>query len=277
MKFDQEDFKNILIGLLVATIVALVSIILSNKTNIDQLKTAQEKFDASLLASSKIPYPTLQPPTVFKDVPKLEHPKFRGFRVLRDHRVIDLRPRIKNEGDKKTGSPVIWKGFLLLEKVVEGRSKIRLEYGTTGTRIDARSLTHKYRVLRSTTPHFHGVRKIKNTIQVETDIEDEDIGKAFIIITETTYWDGFQGEKEEWAGMSAKKDALTDWLGMTLIFPQSKPLVEYKIFESIHGAKEKVAYKPEPKNIHISSDRTVFTLQIEKPIPGHSYDVNWKW
>ena len=129
-------------------------------------------------------------------VPTLADPEYDGVEILKDVRIIDLRGRVPVPPEKKTSdriSSATWVRYIHIKKLKE-RNFVEFESATTGAGIDARSLTHKYELITTKQPHFHGSAQVKPTV-LKIDISNERVGQEFLVINEMTYWNAFAGDE----------------------------------------------------------------------------------
>lgn len=207
-------------------------------------------------------------------VKKYEEPRYDDFEIIKHIRVVDLRSRIPVPLEKRSVepiSPVTWTRYVLLKKISKDVDYIDFEFGTTGWDIDARCLTHEYKIRKPEQPHLHGETELTAQI-VRVDIRNEPVDKLFLIINEATYWNGFSGEDTEWASMTANQK---ETIALVLLFPEDKPLINYELTASKHGEVPKTFR--EPSVVIPSENKLVLLWRVEEPTPNYSYRVDWAW
>ncbi len=223
------------------------------------------------------PGPSIVPqPINFVEVAEAAEPTMKGFHVLKDIRVIDLRSRIPVPEDKKNEeySPVTWSRYTLLRKLSADIEFVDFEFGTTGINVYPRCLTHEYTLRKVTGPHFHGKIKMKHTWQIRVDVKNIKTNEDFLVINEATYWNAFAGEEKEWAAMAVTEE--TDLIAMVILFPEDKPFNNYTLYAQPHKLQVVKPFR-DPSILIPSENRQVFLWKIEKPKKGYTYQANWTW
>ena len=206
-------------------------------------------------------------------VATLPDPQYNGVEILKDVRIIDLRGRVPVPPDKKTSekiSSATWVRNTLMKKVAE-KSFVEFEFATTGAGIDARSLTHKYEIITTKQPHFHGSVQVKPTV-LKIDISNEPVGQEFLIINEMTYWNAFTGEETDWAAMHRVQN---EEVAMVVLFPENKPVKSYEFLQYKQGVQ------PEPfrgrHRSYVSENGLVLFWGPEDLKRDFVYQTRWRW
>ncbi len=213
------------------------------------------------------------PAEVATIVPTLADPIFDGVEILKDVRIIDLRGRVPVPPEKKTSdkiSSATWVRYILMKKTKE-KNFVEFESATTGAGIDARSLTHRYELITTKQPHFHGSVRVKPVV-LKIDISNEPVGREFLVINELTYWNAFTGEDADWAAMHRVQN---EELAMVVLFPEEKPIKSYDFLEYKQGVQ------PEPfrgrHRSYVSENRLVLFWGPEDLKRDFVYQVQWRW
>jgi len=237
-------------------------------------------------------------------VKKFEKPHYGNFNVNRDMRYIDLRSRKKLEfwQNKTAGnySPVTWVRTTWLGKkeAFINTQRIVFKFATTGNEVVPRSLTHKYELETSKTDRtLHPEKKLNMTRYIYVDVSNEKTTDEFLVTTEATFWNAFQGSTE-WASITPV-DKDTSVIGVSLLFPQDNLHTEITLRKYNINSKEKVAifkldtsesplkYKSgdgpkqgrdgETYELFLDKlNRTVYWL-VKNPDINYRYDVGWNW
>ena len=209
-------------------------------------------------------------PTV---VPTLADPEYAGVEILKDVRIIDVRGRVPVPLEKKTSdkiSSATWVRYTLIKKVKE-RSFVEFEFATSGAGIDARSLTHRYELITTKQPHFHGSAQVRPVV-LKIDISNEPVGQEFLIINEMTYWNAFTGEESDWAAMHRVQN---EEVSMVVLFPEDKPVKSYEFLQYKPGTQ------PEPfrgrHRSYVSENGLVLFWGPEDLKRDFVYQTRWHW
>ena len=212
----------------------------------------------------------VETPTI---VETLADPIYDGVEILKDVRIIDLRGRVPVPPDKKTSdkiSSATWVRYTLMKKLKE-KNFVEFESATTGAGIDARSLTHKYELITTKQPHFHGTASVKPVV-LKIDISNEPVGQEFLVINEMTYWNAFTGEETDWAAMHRVKN---EEVAMVVLFPEDKPVKSYAFLQNEKGGH------PEPfrgrHKSYVSENGLVLFWGPEDLKRNFMYQVQWRW
>lgn len=233
----------------------------------------------------------------------LPPPDYGKFIILKDIRVIDLRSRKKlNFWESKHGgtySPVTWLRYTMLKKKSEhlDAQRVTFRYGTTGFAVYPRSLTHEYDLLFSKKDKkLHPLRKLNEVWHVNVDVSEEK-DKEFLVVTEATFWNAFQGKKE-WASIKAV-DMNTGSIAISLLFPENNPYRNIKLYKvNTETTDEKEITSEQINNnsmlstgskngitnesYHLFKGKrgqtksSVFWL-VKNPQVGFRYDIKWEW
>jgi hypothetical protein len=206
-------------------------------------------------------------------VSTLPDPIYDGVEILKDVRIIDLRGRVPVPPEKKTSdkiSSATWVRYILVKKLKE-KNFVEFEAATTGAGIDARSLTHKYELITTKQPHFHGSVGVKPVV-LKIDISNETVGQEFLVINEMTYWNAFTGEETDWAAMHRVQN---EEAAMVVLFPEEKPVKSYTFLQYEKGMA------PEPfrgrHRSYVSDNGLVLFWGPEDLKRDHGYQVQWRW
>jgi hypothetical protein len=206
-------------------------------------------------------------------VPTLVDPTYDGVEILKDVRIIDLRGRVPVPPEKKTSdkiSSATWVRYTLMKKLKD-KDFVEFESATTGAGIDARSLTHKYELITTGQPHFHGSVRVK-PLMLKIDISSEPVGQEFLIINEMTYWNAFTGDEADWAAMYRVQN---EEIAMVVLFPHDKPVKSYEFLEYKQGVQ------PEPfrgrHRSYASENGLVLFWGPEDLKRNFVYQVQWRW
>ena len=234
----------------------------------------------ALIAERPKPLPlAITPPVDLASVTRTkfdDEPTYRGFRFLKDVRVVDLRSRVPVPPDKQSEeySPVVWTRYALVEKTADAPDSLTFEFATSGVGLRPRVLTHHHRVLRSIAPHVHGDKTMREAWRVQADVSTEPIGVPFLVVTEATYWNGFAGEDAEWASIASGEN--TEEIAIILMFPENKPFGEYELRAYPHG-EPMCGVMQRPYERVAGPENRLLTLKIPAPREGYRYQVNWTW
>ena len=256
--------------------------------------------------------PSIVPPPLsskVREVFKLEPIDYGRFYVKRDIRVIDLRSRKKLRfWQTKHGgrfSPVTWLRYTLAKKRENNldAQTIRFRFATTGYAVFPRCLTHDYELrVNRVDPKLHPGRKLREEWNVVVNVGKER-DNDFLVATEATFWNAFQGSTE-WASI-APADTDTRDIGISLIFPQDNTYSSVTLHKHHIGENKKTrigaAVRADDRNVNAvpkgkifsgtrergangenyevfldPMKRTVFWL-INKPSIEYRYDIEWTW
>ncbi len=216
-------------------------------------------------------------PNNVERVAEASEPSYEGFRIKKDIRVIDLRSRISVPENKKDElySPITWTRYTLLQKLSKDKDYVNFEFATTGPKVTPRCLTHDYIPIEVTGSHRHGDVEMTNTWQLRVDVKNIDVGKDILIVNEATYWNGFAGEKEDWASMAVSEE--TDSIAMVVLFPDDKPFISHRRYSQPHDSKE-IPKTFRGRDVLIPSENSkVLVWKIEQPREGYAYQLDWTW
>lgn len=242
-----------------------------------------------------------------KTVPQIQVKKFPDiayykFDVKRDIRIIDLRSRkpLKLWQTKLSGkhSPVTWTRYTIAKKKkehIKTAPEMVFRFATSGFDVIPRSLTHQYHFQVSTEDKdiHHRWINVERRIIVDVSKEEEN---DFLVTTEATFWNAFQGKKE-WASITPV-DKGTQEIGLSILFPEDNVHTEIILRKHHKASKEKheiikintldkistrSIYKKftgkQEEDYELLMDglnRTVY-WQIKKPDANYRYDVVWTW
>lgn len=223
--------------------------------------------------------PSIVPmPINYQEVSTLLEPDYKDVHFLKDVRIIDLRShRLVPENKKNEKySPVTWSRYSLVEKISESDSPLVFEFGTTGIDLSPRSLTHEFQLVKSTGPHFHGKTDLKITWHVQVDVTEEKPFSPFLVITEATYWNAFNGKEKEWAGMVAQENTKTDEIAMIILFPKKRTFTNLTRYGYKHKEKDRKQFRGSDTVIP-SKNGQVLLWRIKDPKPGYVYEAHWDW
>lgn len=218
-------------------------------------------------------YSGVAPAEEAKIVSTIADPKYDGFKILKNVRIIDLRGRIPVPPEKKATekiSPATVVNYILMKRLTE-KHFVEFEAATTGMGIDARSLTHKYELITTRQPHFHGNRRVKPVV-LNIDVSNEPIGREFLIINEMTFWNGFTGEEGDWAAMHRFQN---EDIIISVLFPEKKPVKSYEFLEYKQG-QEPETFRGRHKS-YVSKNGLVLFWGQEELKHGFVYEVKWRW
>lgn len=256
-------------------------------------------FSLALNNNSIVPTP--------KTIHQQEVKKFPGitynqFNVKRDIRIIDLRSRIPltlfqtKHGGKY--SPVTWTRYTIAKKkkkFLKSAPEMVFRFATSGFDVIPRSLTHPYHFQVSTEDKdiHHRWINVERRIIVDVSKEKEN---DFLVTTEATFWNAFQGEKE-WASITPV-DKGTQEIGISLIFPKDNIHSEIVLRKHHKTSKskyeiikintlDKISTQSNSKDFPGKAgedykllldglNRTVY-WQIKNPDADYRYDVGWTW
>jgi hypothetical protein len=213
-----------------------------------------------------------------KEHEHLSNPHNEGIHFIEDIKILDMTQR-KDPKDatpemrKKRYSPVIWTRISRIRKLSEEAKTAVLESATGGVALDARCLTHKYKVheYKKIEPHRNRVLRIGRCLEV--NIEDVKVNEEVSIISEMTYWNGFQGDPEEWGGMYTPKVG-TERIGIILKFPDKKPIKDFKLY-AYERHTDAVRFRD--PNVTPSENNRLLKWFVEDPKPQYVYTIWWKW
>lgn len=250
--------------------------------------------------NSIVPSPDGVTEDKFRD---LEKPQYGRFNVKRDVRVIDLRSRKPlSIWQSKLGgkySPVTWMRYTIANKkkgFLKTTPEMVFRFATSGFEVIPRSLTHSYTLQISRTDRsIHPNKNTNMTRNVVVDVSSEK-ENDFLVTTEATFWNAFQGEKE-WASITPV-DKDTKMIGISLLFPENNLHTEIYLRKHNVITEEKVkiikidtlnknSSQSINKNIEGKNgehyelfldgfNRTVY-WQVENPDKDYRYDVSWVW
>jgi len=209
-------------------------------------------------------------PTIVGTLPD---PEYDGVEMLKDVRIIDLRGRVPVPPEKKASdkiSSATWVRYTSMKKLKE-KNFVEFEFATTGAGIDARSLTHRYELITTKQPHFHGSVRVK-PIVLKIDISNEPIGREFLILNEMTYWNAFTGEETDWAAMHRVQN---EEAAMVVLFPENKPVKSHEFLQYKQGMQ------PEPfrgrHRSYVSENGLVLFWGPEDLKRDSVYQIRWRW
>lgn len=236
------------------------------------------KFSLEGLTPSQVPAQSVVPepdPEEVIDSTWVGEPDYDGVHFIKDIRVIDLRSRVPIPPDRRRErvSPVTWTRYSLIEKSAAAPDTVDFEFGTTGVGLTPRSLTHEHSLIRASTPHVHGSDTLRYTWRIRADISEEPVDQPFLIVTEVTYWNGFDDERKEWAAMRAEEG--TDEVGMILLFPDQKPMQSWQLQTCPPGPQCKT-FTGEHVLIP-SANKKVLVWKVPHPKVGYTYRIHWTW
>ena len=230
----------------------------------------------------------------YKIVTSLLEPSYNKFKILRDIRVLDFRSRKKLPfwHGKLDGrySPVTWVRYTLANKQDEDATELVFRYATSGY-LSPRSLTHDYDLEFCPNCPLHPNRKTREAWHIVAKVENEPVGEDFLVVTEATFWNAFQGNEnnKEWASISVT-DEDTDMIGISLIFPDDTTYKDLNLYKTSKETKNKTLLNLPPdgevtkgengtteyKLFLDQKSRTVFWF-INDPDSDYRYDVEWTW
>ena len=199
---------------------------------------------------------------------------YSKFNVKRDIRIIDLRSRkpLQFWQTKHGGkySPVTWTRYTIAKKKKDYQKsapEMMFRFATSGFDVIPRSLTHKYQFQVSTEDKdiHHRWINVERRIIVDVSKEKEN---DFLVTTEATFWNAFQGEKE-WASITPV-DKDTQEIGISLLFPKDNVHTEI-ILRKHHKASKK-----KHEIIKINTLDRISTQSLSKDFPGNegeSYEL----
>lgn len=266
------------------------------------------KYTTLNFETSIVPAPKGVEDRSFNILPK---PEYGNFNVMRDIRVIDLRSRKKLKfWQHKLGgkySPVTWLRYTLARKKKghENTQEMVFRFATSGYEVIPRSLTHEYWLATSVTDKsIHPNETLNMVRHVNADVSKEK-DNDFLVVTEATYWNAFQGEKE-WASITAV-DKHARAIGVSVIFPRNnlhtqvtlrkhnvhtKEKVEIAWIDTtkkeserspqervrgMRSGEQKIGRDGELYELFLDDlSRTIYWL-INKPDINYRYDVGWVW
>jgi hypothetical protein len=206
-------------------------------------------------------------------VPVFMDPNYEGVEILKDVRIIDVRGRVPVPPEKKTSdkiSSATWVRYTLMKKLKE-KTFVEFESATTGAGIDARSLTHKYELITTKQPHFHGSVRVTPVV-LKIDISSEPVGQEFLVINEMTYWNAFTGDDTDWAAMHRVQN---EEIAMVVLFPEDKPLKKHTFLQYEKGAQPE-SFRGRHKS-YVSENGLVLFWAPEELKRDLVYQVKWHW
>jgi hypothetical protein len=235
-------------------------------------------------------YPTV-PPSPAEQVQTLpkETKMTDDFQTVRDLSVFDLRAwqptpdKAPDGGRPERFSPAHYINYLVVRRLTETGSRRKVEYvaqyGTEGSAIDLRCLTHLADLKEKTS----GLPKDKakgKQYAISVDVTREPVGKDFLILVEATFWDGFQGQPLEEASTYTDGDTLaTSEIALSVIFPAQKPFQDLQFFEGFEtpdGGLSESEYSGQSFPYREKEKRYVYWNITERK-PKHFYTLRWNW
>lgn len=249
------------------------------------------KYQTLNLNPSIVPMPDVGK---YEQIDKLLPPSYKRFNVLRDIRVFDFRSRKKLPfwQGKLDGrySPVTLIRYTLANKLDSNAHTLTFNLATSGY-LSPRSLTHDYKLLFCPNCTLHSGKKTREAWHVNTNVEREAVGENFLVVTEATFWNAFQGDEDnhEWASIDVVEKN-TAMIGVALIFSSDATYKQLKVYKH-NKEQNKKELLILPTNGEMTKDengttiyklflddksRTIFWF-INNPDIDFRYDVEWTW
>jgi hypothetical protein len=196
------------------------------------------------------------------------------FDLLKDVSVFDLRSWQRTPSDRKQErySPTNYISYLHVRKKTTAQIYVA-HYSTTGFGIDLRCVTHKHRVSEMRDPDHPGWR----SYAVEADVNDEQVGSEFLIVTEATYWNGFQNPEEEEALTYTGRDITRlSELAVVVLFPEAKPFTSYRLLSQSERDGMFLPYTSEER-LYPDANNLFIYWGIRNRAANTHYKIRWKW
>jgi class 3 adenylate cyclase len=142
----------------------------------------------------------------------------------------------------------------------------------TSSQIDpeVKCLTHPFKLV----PINEQIMENTHAWNLVIDLSGEPLGKEVEVIYQTTYWNAYRGETNEWSATHVLH--FTKLLELEILFPEQKPMKAYRLYmvdRALGGPKEKFRDVPEAEN----QQGKRFVWRLRNPNPNRIYRVDWDW
>jgi predicted acylesterase/phospholipase RssA len=245
----------------------------SHKTNrlIESLSQGSRDFEmiSRLLDGSMEPFTG----EAAKDVAKFDPPDFRGFEVLQDSRVIDLR-RWKPAGPGETTSSTLVHGYRRL-KVVKQRENsknelVRVRLLVTSPKAEVRFPPQQLQ------PKLRKMNVDENTARWEAWVDFRKVpAEEFVDIVYEHFSPGeFLQHSPTSTTLAFEVQADTAELSRWLFLPEGKNYREFKIIRYPTGEPART----EPVKVvteYLADDSTILAYKLLAVKGGYTYEVTW--
>jgi len=215
-----------------------------------------------------------------KSVDSLPSPDAMGFTILRKDMVWDARQWrvVKESAIGKDGSALTAHSRFAVRKDAPREVFVQAPK-TTGTGLFSRNFSsYPWTVFAVREPKIVGdILMIER--QEHFDVSTVPVGREFIVVDATTYWNSMQSKADLWVGVIAYNGMQS--ASILLILPVGKPWKKYWIT----AAENARHVKSEPINYHESNCFLVADEQkhqwiyweVSNPKPGYVYQLRWDW
>jgi predicted acylesterase/phospholipase RssA len=249
----------------------------------------------------------------YRDADQIEEPDFRGFTIDSDDRIWDLqnwRPA-GSELTVESSTDAVFQNWVTRwrQKPQDERSKllrsqgepsfltrevrlskkndqpgvrndvIRFQFLTAGfgivPRLDTSASVRDYKwyAEQSKTLGSVGPRATKKW-NIVVELPEEKPQERITLKLQALYWNGFQGQKNEWA--SIKLNGPTEEASFWILFPQTKPYDTYVLQQYLIGERAS-ARIAEAMPLTNARKTKLFWRLPANPDPKEIYEVQWSW
>ena len=214
-------------------------------------------------------------PPLSKEVELVEIGDNKGFEVMRDERLYDVRgwKEVPPEKVSDLYSPVSSLRWLSLKKIASGahwESQVR----SAGLNIFTSCLgPYPYEVQTQRGETLTGQERMK-VCKMSVDLSAVPVGAEFTLNTNTTMWNSLQTEEDQWFGLIGYPKSA--FASMLILFPEHKPLRDYRLTVSKTTKSNLMEYDG-PRVVFVGKNHDWIFWKIPSPSAGMVYRLYWTW
>jgi hypothetical protein len=215
-----------------------------------------------------------------EEVAHFDEPDYKGFLILQDTQIIDLRRLYSERSWQGASNPWMY-GYRRLRVVKQpentGNPLLHIQLLPSNSHVDARfpaqQLQPTLRMAKTETPT---IGQEQYLWEMTCDFQKVPAGVSVDVLVEYSAHDAFQKEIETGHVLSFVVQAQTAEKGLWLLMPEGK---EYRSWDLIRyeAGKPEAVEAVQPVTEYLAQDYTILAFKLLALKPGFTYEVRWTY